>query len=69
MIRILGILLAVIFAVLSFFHLYWAAGGRFGIGAVIPTVGGARLFKPSPLATIFSGGGTFSPQCSSCLAT
>lgn len=52
MIRILGILLAVIFAILSLFHLYWAAGGRFGGSAVIPTVGGESLFKPSPLATI-----------------
>ena len=52
MIRVLGILLAVIFAILSFFHLYWAAGGRFGIAAAIPTAGGEHLFKPSPFATI-----------------
>lgn len=29
MVRILGVLLAVILAVLSLFHLYWSAGGRF----------------------------------------
>ena len=52
MMRILGILLAMIFAVLSFFHLYWAAGGRFGGGAAIPTAGGERLFTPSPFGTI-----------------
>ncbi|HEY0427021.1 MAG TPA: DUF3995 domain-containing protein [Pyrinomonadaceae bacterium] len=52
MIRTLGILLAVIFAILSFFHLYWAAGGRFGGGAAIPTAGGERLFNPSPFETI-----------------
>jgi hypothetical protein len=52
MIRILGILLAVILAILSFLHLYWAVGGRFGIGAAIPTAGAARLFRPSPFATI-----------------
>ena len=52
MIRILGILLAVIFAILSLFHLYWAAGGRFGGSAIIPTVGGKSLFKPSSFATI-----------------
>lgn len=53
MIRILGIVLALIFALLSFLHLYWAAGGRFGSGAAIPTVGvgGGRLLHPSPLGT------------------
>ena len=53
MIRILGILLAIIFAILGFFHLYWAVGGRFGGGAAIPTgSGGARLLNPSPLGTV-----------------
>lgn len=52
MVRILGILLAVIFAILSFFHLYWAAGGRFGSGTAIPTIGGERLLNPSPFVTI-----------------
>ena len=52
MIRILGILLASVFAVLSLFHLYWAAGGRFGGSAAVPTTGGERLFNPSPLGTV-----------------
>jgi hypothetical protein len=59
MVRILGILLAVIFAILSFFHLYWAAGGRFGIGATIPTTGGESLFKPSPFGTILVAAALF----------
>jgi hypothetical protein len=61
MVRILGILLAVIFAILSFFHLYWAAGGRFGGGAVIPTGGssGERLFNPSPFGTILIAAALF----------
>jgi hypothetical protein len=59
MVRILGILLAVIFAILSVFHLYWAAGGRLGISAAIPTVGGERLFKPSPFATILVAAALF----------
>jgi hypothetical protein len=59
MIRILGILLAVIFAILSFFHLYWAAGGRFGSGAAIPTSGGARLLNPSPFGTILVAAALF----------
>ena len=61
MIRILGILLAVIFAILSFFHLYWAAGGRFGGGSIIPTGGGGgeRLFNPSPFGTIIIAAALF----------
>ena len=59
MVRILGILLALIFAILGFFHLYWAAGGRFGGGAVIPTSGGERLFNPSPFGTIIIAGALF----------
>ncbi len=57
MIRILGILLAVIFAVISLFHLYWATGGAFGSGVVVPTVavpsgGNMRTFEPSVGGTI-----------------
>jgi hypothetical protein len=59
MVRILGIVLAVIFAILSFFHLYWAAGGRFGIGAAVPTVGNERLLTPSPLVTILIAAALF----------
>lgn len=52
MFRILGILLAAVFALISSIHLYWAAGGRFGRGVAIPSVGGARAFNPSPLGTV-----------------
>ena len=52
MIRILGILLASVFAVLGLFHLYWAAGGRVGGAAAVPTTGGERLFNPSALGTV-----------------
>ena len=48
----LGILLPTIFAILGSFHVYWAAGGRFGIGAAIPKVGGEPIFSPSPIATV-----------------
>lgn len=50
--NILGILLAAIFAILSLFHIYWAAGGRFGSSVTVPTVSGERLFNPSLLATL-----------------
>ena len=52
MIRVLGILVAVTFGVLSLFHLYWASGGKFGSGATVPTVGETRAFNPSPLGTV-----------------
>lgn len=52
MTKISGILLATIFAVLSLFHLYWAAGGVFGKAVTVPSVRGNRSFNPSPLATI-----------------
>jgi hypothetical protein len=52
MIRISGILLVVVFAIISLFHLYWAAGGRTGRAVAIPSVGGQRSFTPSPLGTV-----------------
>src|SRR5215204_5213039 len=59
MIRILGVLLACIFAVISLFHLYWAAGGAFGSGVAVPSVavpsrGHVRVFKPSAGGTILA---------------
>ena len=50
MIRLLGILVAVIFAVLSLLHFYWATGGKAG-GAAIPSKGGRALFEPSAFST------------------
>ena len=52
MIRISGILLVLVFALISLLHLYWAAGGRVGKDVAIPSVGGARSFSPSPLGTV-----------------
>lgn len=48
---ILGILLAVIFALLGLLHIYWAVGGRPASGALIPSVNGVAAFNPSPQAT------------------
>lgn len=53
MIRFLGILLGVVLAILSLFHLFWAAGGQFGGKAAVPVVNGERLFNPSAFGTIF----------------
>lgn len=33
-------------------HLYWAAGGRRGVGSAIPEADGRPLFQPSPAATV-----------------
>lgn len=53
MIRFLGILLAVVFAILSLLHIFWAAGGRLGGSAAVPSgVNGERLFNPSTFSTI-----------------
>ncbi len=59
MVRVFGILLAVIFAILGFFHLYWAAGGRVGTGAAIPTAGGERLLNSSPFWTVLVAAALF----------
>lgn len=52
MIRVAGMLVALTFGALSLLHLYWAAGGKFGGAAAVPTVGGQRTFHPSPLGTV-----------------
>jgi hypothetical protein len=54
MIHRLGILTALIFAGLAALHLFWAAGGRWGGAAAIPTAagGGRRILHPSPLGTV-----------------
>lgn len=48
----LGIFLAAVFLTLSLFHVYWAAGGRLGSRATVPTVSGKRTFNPSPLGAV-----------------
>ena len=57
--RVIGFLLAVIFAALCGLHLFWAAGGRWGLGGAIPREAatpagqpGPRLFTPGPAATL-----------------
>lgn len=52
MLKAAGLLLAAVFAALCLLHVYWAAGGRFGGGVGVPTVGGRRAFEPTPAATV-----------------
>ncbi len=49
---ILAVATSVVLLGLSLLHVYWAAGGRHGIDAVIPTVGGERTLHPSRFATL-----------------
>jgi len=55
MLRNLALLIALIFAVLSLLHFYWAAGGSLGGGAAIPSMAGERVFTPSAFASITVG--------------
>jgi uncharacterized protein DUF3995 len=49
---VLALATSVVLLALSLLHVYWAAGGRRGIDAVIPTQGGRRTLTPSRLATL-----------------
>lgn len=48
----IALLLTIIFGTLGVIHLYWAAGGAFGLDGVLPAVNDAPLFTPGPLVTI-----------------
>lgn len=49
---LLTLAVSVTLAAIAAIHLYWAAGGRRGVGAVVPEVDGTPLFAPSPAATV-----------------
>ncbi len=52
--EVFGIILSVIFFLLSFIHLYWAVGGKWGIDRALPTtVSGTRILEPGFWGTIF----------------
>lgn len=40
------------YAALAALHFFWAAGGRLGVGAAVPSTGGVPAFSPGPLATL-----------------
>jgi hypothetical protein len=50
--RVLAVGTALVLLSLALLHIYWAAGGRLGLGSVIPTVGGKPVFSPSVWATL-----------------
>lgn len=50
---------AAILTALGVIHLYWAAGGRFGKSATLPTANGKSVLHPTPLITIVVAIGLF----------
>jgi hypothetical protein len=56
---IAGAAAAAILAAVGLIHVYWAAGGRLGKGAGIPTENGKPVLQPSPLATAVVAAGLF----------
>jgi hypothetical protein len=52
MIDLLALLIALIFAVLALWHLYWAAGGKRAKAAAIPRLEGRPAFRPSRAGTL-----------------
>lgn len=55
MIPLPAILLTAVFTVLALLHFHWAAGGRLGFGAAIPTKGAVPIFQPGPGASTAVG--------------
>ena len=55
MLKTIGILLAVILAVIALLHFYWAVGGTLFAGSAVPTIGGKQTFHPSTLGTVMVG--------------
>ena len=55
--NIIGIILACIFGGLSVLHIYWAAGGRLGKAAAVPTAGGEPAFEPTTSTTLLVAAG------------
>lgn len=53
---ILPIFLAIIFLLLALLHFYWAAEGKWGLDAALPTnENGKRMLNPGPLACTVVG--------------
>ncbi|MCO7222931.1 DUF3995 domain-containing protein [Pleionea sp. CnH1-48] len=53
--QLLYILIIFLLFVISSWHFYWAAGGRLGLEAAIPTVDGEPIFQPTALITAVVG--------------
>jgi hypothetical protein len=49
-----GAIAIVILLLLAAVHVYWAAGGKAGKAAAVPTAEGRAIIKPSALSTAMS---------------
>ena len=49
---LIAAIVAIVFALLSLVHFYWAAGGRAGKSAAVPQVSGRQAFVPSRFGTL-----------------
>ena len=48
----------VVFILISLIHVYWAFGGKWGMGAVVPQLENENaVFRPGPMATLIVAGG------------
>ena len=52
----LSVPVAIVFALLSALHIYWAFGGRFGAIAALPERDGSPLFRPGLASTLVVAG-------------
>ncbi len=52
MVLIIGILLSIIFLLISLIHIYWALGGSFGKDKVLPEFESKKVLNPSKLLTL-----------------
>ena len=50
--RLIGIATVGVLCALGVFHVYWAAGGRWGTDATIPKHDGEPLFQPPPAGSL-----------------
>lgn len=48
----LALTAALVLASAAVVHMYWALGGRIGVGLAIPETARGPLFRPSPVATL-----------------
>src|SRR4051812_32737606 len=55
----IAIFLVITFAALGLLHIYWAFGGRSAIAAVVPSVAGRPVFRPSFSSTLLVAGALF----------
>lgn len=52
---LLAIITVILLNIISFFHIYWAFGGKVGLDKVLPTKDGVRLLNPTRALTFFVG--------------